>query len=333
MENKKKFIIVLIVTIVIILSIVLISILIMNHNNKQDDENNNTKEEENQIVISKDSIMNLAQNEDLKINTEFNNNVLVSSYQMDNSNLDIRLINDNGLYLVGSNNHKIKINNFKETVVTIIDAENNCSLDDTDILILTTEGNLYAIEHASGAYRFNQSFYLSFNDMTNYNLRLKKLNKNLKVLAITNITDDSRGNTCSLGRRVVYASDNNYYYYDTFEKIDNYIEKEIYPSVCQIEPDCGLLVYHDQTISIDNNNLIKDMQGNNILYKEHYIDKNGNIYLISQNDNLNIFNFRVIANNVLHNVTYKKLKNVTQENNKVIFILEDNTNITIELGE
>ena len=93
------------------------------------------------------------------------------------------MVYDDGLYLVGDNGHKVKVNNFNEKVVVIKDADNDCALEYEDILILTEEGNLYLLEGTDPTdyiYKFESNFYQNFNEF----ISNKNLSNSLKDIAI-----------------------------------------------------------------------------------------------------------------------------------------------------
>ncbi len=293
------------------------------------DTEENNDDDSNLPVVTREKIMELAGNSKLRINTEFTDSVLVSA----NSEVEISLVYDDGLYLVGDNGHKVKVNNFNEKVVVIKDARNTCSLEWEDILILTEEGNLYLLEGTDPTdyiYKFESNFYQNFNEFESYDLKLKKLNGDKKVLAFTNYSTDTRNASCGWGTLAVYAEDEKYYYYKNFQEVDHLIEEEILPKgICRFSNNCGLLVFSDGTISNDGESLIKNSLGNNLIYKESYIDSVNEsiIYVVDVNNELAIFTF----GEGTYDIVFKKLKTVEENGNKVTFTFDNDEVMEIDI--
>lgn len=304
---------------------------INNETNNTNNETNNINNEE----VSKDSILKLAQNEDLYIDTDIQTSLAITQNQYEDYEEIYLSYEDGGLYLV-TNNHKVKVNNFTEKVVGIKDARNSCALEEDDILVLTSEGNVYKFASScSGCDRYDDDFYKNFNNLNEINLDFVKVNNDTKVLAFTNYYGDFRGYSCGLGINHLYASDGKYYSYDNFVAATKIIKRMLpigVSGVCDMLLDCGILVYKDNTISIDGENLLKDSDGNNIIYNDGYVDVNGLFYIMDKNNNLYIFELKRNESNykIEYDMSRKKFKNFDKTGNNGVFTFDDDTTLEVE---
>ena len=264
-------------------------------NNPKTIKSDNKKQEEkrkksNNGLVTEESIKELADSEDLYIDTKFN-------FKHDGWNTFDAVINDNyaslivedGQLYLTSESKKSKVSNIDEYVVQIKSSFKGCD-DTTSLLVLTGEGNLYEVD----IYNRSNADDITIIDGLINNLRNNKdvqlsvhqINSDdVKVLAFTQSTGDDRGFTCGYSDIVVYCDDGTLRSTRDFEKK---YDKAIIDSQDGFITE-GFIVFVDKTISVDGKNMIKNKDGKDLVitaYFAHtdYSDDSKNIYYILDNN-------------------------------------------------
>ena len=305
---KKNIIFIIIIIVIVIFSGIGIGYLIFENRNDNIVDSNNDLNDNNindgtnsNYIISEESIKELAKNNKY-IDTSFEEKIdFEISYdeynQINNQSLEL-LIENGKVYLYSDSyrayengewvekpgkEYKSLISNIKENVIMIkTTVSGACVIDALEYAILTDKGNVYITSFNDNVNNSN-NILTSLSKNEDVNLSFKLLNKKgLKILAFTNYRYDDRGNTCTSYASPVYASDNTLRDYETFE-----IAKPIIYYTIVYEDGMGFVVYEDYTISVDNDHLIKNKDGSNLLIKEFYNDSNSDkIFIVDKNNYL-----------------------------------------------
>lgn len=271
-----------------------------NNTSEPDDYLDDVMPEDNNVV-SQRKILQLSETVEF-IDTSIDDTISVSYYP---EKMSYSFTTVKGKLYLTMNDHEVRVTDIDENVVVIKDAKNNCDLENEDILILTNDGNLYVSVGGTGyeGRRFEEQIYKNFENLTEVTLNLKKIN-NVPILAFTTVSSDSRNSTCGLGKKVVYGSDGNYYYYKTtdsetgevkyeLEKVDKIIKEQVELAKCMTLDlaSCGLLIYTDNTVSVDGINLIKNKDGNDLVLEKYSIDENDNIHITDKDKYTSVITF------------------------------------------
>lgn len=327
MKNKNILLSIVIVLLVIVIGIGGGYLIYSNNSNNKNDDVSNNVENNIKSIVSIESIKELARNNkyiydnfENKINFEIS---YEENSQINNQSLYL-LLEDGKVYLYSNSykeydyelkdyvekngkEYKSLISNINEQVVMIKETiSGGCVIDALEYAILTDKGDVYTISFAENV-GDSDEILTALSKNKDVNLSLNKLNKNnLKVLAFTKYYYDDRGNTCTGHPSPIYASDNTLRDYETFEQVK--------PIIFHTENynDTGFVVYEDYTISIDNNDLVKDKNNNNLLIKAFYKDDTSNNILILDKDNYMYYQDEN-DNNIIKLYKNVKVKEVLKE--------------------
>ena len=297
-----------------------------NTNNNTENENKEDNSNFNGLVSNK-SIVDLGKDESLFIDTSLNLKLEVS-YKKDK--IFLEYIGKN-LYLTYKT-FKSKVINFNEQVIDIKSGQNACVLEENDILILTSTGNLYKIK---GAYaeekRFSEDIYEKIENNQAVEINFEKVNsEGVKVLAFTKSVG-SKNYTCGSDGLFVYTNDKKFRNYQDFTAQDKIIINEEASDCVDRYTEigsCGYVVYNDYTISRNNQDLLKTSSGNNIIYKDGFRDTDNNMYIVDTTNSLYILN-----DDEEPFITFKGLLSGYQKvDNKVIFSLTNDSALEVKLA-
>lgn len=279
---KKKILIPIVILLVVIIAFEVIYLFTLN--TKEEEPNNPPSETEEplnpNITVSKESILKISEEENIYVDTDFSSQILVDN--INDEEVYLEIIN-NRLYLTKGTKQSL-VSNLTEEIVYFKDAQNNCDVSKNNILILTTSGNLYMLRGYTNRSRFSEETLTKLNNNEDVLIYLDKLNSDgLKVEAFIDSHGDGRFATCGLPTQYIYASDKTVRAYDTFEEAKKYVVDYIGNN-----QNRGFVIYNDQTISINDADLVLNKDGTSLVIKEYYIDRNNNIYLIDANNYLYI---------------------------------------------
>lgn len=272
----------------------------------------------NSVLVTRDSIKELAKNNKY-IDDNFDDKIYYFvSYDKNTqiNNQDVFLLLEDGKVYLYSNSYseydseykwvekpgveyKSLISNISGNVVMIKElVTGGCVGDHIEYGLLTDEGNLYVIKVSDNMDNSNSILSaLSKNKDVSLTIRTTT-NAELKVLAFTTYSYDERFNTCSRHASPLYVSDNNLRDYETYEVVKPIIDYTFIYGSNNISR--GFVVYEDKTISIDNLNIVKNINNDNLLIQYYFndmylstifiIDNNNNLYYQDVNDNNKIVN-------------------------------------------
>lgn len=184
------------------------------------EKENGIPEEDLQLTLEK--IISLANNENLKLNKEYHTETALQLYNKDRS-MDLELKIDNGSLKIIGDNKEWKVNDLEEKVIAIEpELLYGCDITVISSLFLTEKGNLYRLyrdEHNSTMYEkrvddvvVKDSFFEQLDRNTEITLGLVKLNGPEKVQAISTLKRCQEGVTCGGCETVVYMANGEYRY-------------------------------------------------------------------------------------------------------------------------
>lgn len=290
----------------------------------RDNESDYNKDE----LVTLESIKKLAQNPNLKIETNY-----ATTFDLYGIGMVLQI--RNGILYVNYNNKSYVVKDVDEKFVGIVDAERDCYLEEMAVLFLTENGNLYSLRPGvslvvgdDAHYRDEISYYL--NNFDFIHLGLIRINGDEKVLAFSTLKGDGRGKNCGGSTKVVYTSDNKY------KLVGDYNINSLHDGhIATIggSYNYGFRIYENKTISITGNEIIKNNNNQDLIFKK--------IFSFSWNEKLNTDFIVVDENNNLYVSTGRdnrvdKVKLYSNEKFKDYSVKWDNTEISevnIELND
>ncbi len=185
-----------------------------------------TPDVKEETLVSIESIKELAKTSDMKINVSVESKLHVDNDPSTGARID--LLFESGKVYLSTGSYKSLVSDITDEVVMIKNANNDCTTAKQNILILTNKGDLYLLSGSMNAnQRFSTSVLNTLKKNSNVNLGMYKVNKDKRVLAITEYYHNSSCKSCGKGDLVVYTEDGKFRIYDSMKEIESLEKSEI----------------------------------------------------------------------------------------------------------
>lgn len=258
-------------------------------------------------------------------------------FAKDSEDLDINFILEDGNLYISILGYKSLITDFDGDVVSMQREKGGIEEGSShDFLVLTSQGDVYKLKCPYDAMEswYNEQTFLKISKNEPIKLGFEKINKDIKVLALTNYCHGK--NSVSGGVGTVYGSDRNYYTVDDFEKVE---KREV--TVGDVNGYL-LTVYEDGSVrstDLDGRSkilsIVDDNETKTLFAKEYYLNSWDSdfetevgpyqAYIIAQDDKLYYFNEN--GNMMLYKD--ELISDIDEKENSIVITFKDNTTYTI----